>query len=136
MNELNKKTCQAQYFYTRAHFYTLAIADMSKFLANSYGTFSHLEWEMFCHFHTLPERLTLHKGVQMTEFVPLLITKNSATIILQNFPLSPFARVKKMGLRSILIIMIYEFQKNFLVQVRSNFALLWEMLTFFTHIAS
>ena len=36
-----------------------------------------------------------------------------------------------MGLRSILIIMIYEFQKKFLVQVRSNFALLWEMLTFF-----
>ena len=31
MNELNKKTCKAQYFYTRSHFFTLAIVDMSKF---------------------------------------------------------------------------------------------------------
>ena len=31
MNELNKKTCKAQYFYTRSHSFTLAIVDMSKF---------------------------------------------------------------------------------------------------------
>ena len=74
--------------------------------------------------------------INIAEFVSLLITKNIATIILQNFTISTLARVNKMGLRSILIIMIYEFQKKFLVQVRSNFALLWEMLTFFTHIAS